>query len=282
MKALCTAIALVVFPVMPGSAGETSDESEILLARGATASGHAKARQVALLSPAELQVKTYTYKQVGDLAIKADVHTSGERPARPVVVSIHGGALIMGHREGVDQRLRDAFVEHGYAFVSLDYRLAPETQLPEIIHDVEDAFTWIRDKGPELFRADPRRIAALGGSAGGYLTLTTGYRVKPRPVALVAFWGYGDLVGAWYSEPSPHARHRQSKLTREEAFKQVSGPPISDARDRKEDASGFYQFCRQQGLWPKAVSGWDPKTEAKKFVPFEPVRNVTPNIHRRY
>jgi acetyl esterase/lipase len=233
-------------------------------------------RRVELLNLAEPHVKTYTFKQVGDLAIKADVHTAGDRPQRPVVVSIHGGALIMGHREAVDQRLRDAFIQHGYAFVSLDYRLAPETQLPEIIHDIEDAFTWIREKGPELFHADPKRIAVLGGSAGGYLTLTTGYRVQPRPVALVAFWGYGDLVGAWYSEPSPHPRHHQSKLTREEAFQQVSGPPISDARERKGDGGAFYQFCRQQGMWPKAVSGWDPKAEAKKFAPYEPVRNVTP------
>ena len=50
-------------------------------------------------------------------------------------------------------------------------------------------------------------VAVSGGSAGGYLTLVTGYRVKPWPKALVAFWGYGDLVGPWYSEPSPHPRH---------------------------------------------------------------------------
>jgi hypothetical protein len=29
----------------------------------------------------------------------------------------------------------------------------------------------------------------LGGSAGGYLTLCTGYLVEPRPAALVSFWG---------------------------------------------------------------------------------------------
>src|SRR5262249_55131883 len=84
----------------------------------------------------EPQMKTYTYKKVGDLPIKVDVYTKGERRARPVVVSIHGGALIMGHRAAMDQRLRDALVDRGYVWVSIDYRLAPETQLPEIIHDV--------------------------------------------------------------------------------------------------------------------------------------------------
>ena len=226
---------------------------------------------------AEVRVTTYTYKQVGDLKIKADVHTSGERSPRPVLVWIHGGALIMGHREGIDQRLKQACLDKGYAVVSIDYRLAPETQLPPIIEDVEDAFRWIREKGPKLFDADPQAIAVAGGSAGGYLTLVTGYRVQPRPVALVAFWGYGGLVGPWYSEPSPHPRHHEKKLTREQAFEQVSGAPISDARDRKGDGGGFYQYCRQHGIWPKAVSGWDPKTEPEKLAPYMPVKNVTPD-----
>ena len=220
---------------------------------------------------------THTYKTVGDLEIKVDVHRDETEKRQPVVVWIHGGALINGHRESVPRWLLDACRERNYALVSIDYRLAPETQLPQIIQDVEDAFRWIGDKGPALFHADPARIAVVGGSAGGYLTLVTGYRAQPRPVALVALWGYGDLIGSWYSQPSPHARHHTTKMSRDDAFRQVSGPPVSDARQRKGDGGAFYQFCRQQGLWPKAVSGWDLHADAEKFAPFMPVRNVTPD-----
>src|SRR5438445_6850866 len=94
----------------------------------------------------EERVETYIYKQVGDLKVKADVYTKGASPHRPVLVWIHGGALIVGHRESVDRRLKDAFLETGGAVISIDYRLAPETQLPEIIQDIEDAFHWIREK----------------------------------------------------------------------------------------------------------------------------------------
>jgi acetyl esterase/lipase len=226
---------------------------------------------------AEVRKVTHTFKKVGDLAIKADVYAYDDDQTRPVVVWIHGGALIMGHRESVPKWLSDECHGSGYVLVSIDYRLAPETQLPEIIKDVEDAFVWIADKGPALFHADPKRIAVAGGSAGGYLTLTAGFRAKPRPVALVSLWGYGDLVGDWYSKPSLHPRHQQSKLSPEEAHKQVSGPPISDSRDRKGDGGAFYQFCRQQGLWPKAVSGWDPHEQAEKFYPYMAVKNVTPD-----
>ena len=223
-----------------------------------------------------IRVKTFTYKTVGKLAIKADLHRADDDKKRPVVVWIHGGALIMGHRAGISGRMKKMLLNSGYAIFSIDYRLAPETQLPAIIEDVEDAFTWLHKNGEKRLNVDTSRVAVMGGSAGGYLTLTAGFRAKPRPTVLVPFWGYGDLVGPWYSKPSPHKRHQRVKLSKADAWKQVSGPPISDSRDRKTGSGGaFYQHCRQHGTWPKAVSGWDPHTEVKKYVPYMPVRNVT-------
>ena len=227
--------------------------------------------------PAHAKVKktTFTYKTVKKLPIKADVYREDDEKKRPVVVWIHGGALINGHREQAPARLKDDALKAGYVFVSIDYRLAPETKLPEVVADVTDALKWAHDKGPKLFNADPERIAVAGGSAGGYLALSTGHRAKPRPVAIVAYWGYGDLIGPWYSKPSPHPVHNRVKVPRDEAYKQVGGPPIADSRDRKGDGGKFYLYCHQTGTWPKAVSGWDPKKEAKKFEPFMPVKNVT-------
>ena len=225
----------------------------------------------------ELQVRVtnYTYKRAGELEIKADVHRANDDLLRPVVVWIHGGALINGHRGGIDRRVKKMMLDAGYVIVSIDYRLAPESKLPAIIEDMEDAFAWVRKEGPVLFRADTRKIAVMGSSAGGYLTLTSGYRVQPRPAVLVSFWGYGDLAGDWYSQPSKHPRHHRTKITREEAFKQVSGPPVSDSRDRNGNGGAFYQYCRQYGVWPKEVSGWDPHAQVKKFIPYMPARNVT-------
>ena len=113
----------------------------------------------------------------------------------------------------------------------------------------------------------------MGASAGGYLTLAAGLRVEPRPRALVSFWGYGDIAGAWYSRPDPFYS-RMPLVPKAEASAAVGGPVLSESSG-KNNRHRFYLYCRQQGLWPKEVTGHDPDTEAKAFVPFCPLRNVT-------
>jgi acetyl esterase/lipase len=221
-----------------------------------------------------MAVRTFNYKTVNGLAIRADVHRPDDTIARPVVMSIHGGALIVGCREQIDGRLHDMLLDAGYAVVSIDYRLAPETLLPGIIEDVEDAYKWILQEGPRLFNVDTARIAVVGGSAGGYLTLITGYRCQSRPAALISFFGYGDLIGSWTSSPSPHSRHHTTTMSEETAHALASGPPISDASHRHGDGGAFYQHCRQRGTWPLAISGWDPNLEAEAFHPYMPAVNV--------
>src|SRR5689334_23280427 len=78
---------------------------------------------------AEIRRETFTYKTVGTCAIKADVFRPSSKERRPVAVWIHGGALIMGDRRGIDPVLRDELIKAGYVVVSIDYRLAPEAKL---------------------------------------------------------------------------------------------------------------------------------------------------------
>jgi acetyl esterase/lipase len=214
--------------------------------------------------------QTFTYKTVGDLPIQVDVYGASNQ-SRPVVLWLHGGALIVGDRTGIDQKLVAALLKAGYVVVSADYRLAPETKLPAILDDVRDVARWIRTDGPSKFGADPKRLAVMGGSAGGYLTLTTGYRVEPRPLALVAFWGYGDLVGPWYSRPDPFYRTKPL-VPKEEAVAAVGTKPLTG--DTGKARGRFYLYCRQNGLWPKEIAGLDPIKDADAFTPFCPVQNV--------
>ena len=219
-------------------------------------------------------METHTYKQVGSLEVKADVYRFADDRTRPVVIWIHGGTVINGHREGVIGAFRQGVLDRGYLFVSIDYRLAPETQLPEVLQDVVDGVRWVQKAGPELFHADSERIAIAGGSAGGYLTLVSGFKVQPRPKALVSFWGYGDLVGDWYSKPSPHRGITPLKRPAKKLFSKLMGLPSRIREIVAAMAGYFINIAVRRVSWPMAVSGWNPQSEPEKFYPFMPIKNV--------
>ena len=233
---------------------------------------------------AEISFKkaTVVYREIDGHKILADVHRPQDAKVRPVIVWIHGGALITGSRDlknsGDLTPFLPAFAKSlGCAIVSIDYRLAPETKLPQIISDIKEAFRWLSGDGARQFHLDPRRIVVIGESAGGYLTLVTGYRVRPKPKALVALYGYGDLVGDWLSKPNPYPRYNLRKISREEAESQTDGTVISDSDERKGNGALIYMYYRQNGLWPEEVSGFARSRIADEITPFEPIRNVTPD-----
>lgn len=215
---------------------------------------------------------TYVYKTVAHHPLKADVYRPHDARRHPVIFWLHGGALIFGDRTHIRAVQVERYVKAGFVVVSIDYRLAPETKLPEILEDVRDAYLWVRAKGPALFHADPNRIAVVGHSAGGYLTLAAGYHLQPRPKALVSFYGYGDITGAWYSRPDPFYL-REPAVSKESAELAVGSTVISEGDEERRWP--FYLYCRQQGLWPKEVAGWDPDSQPRAFDPYCPARNVS-------
>jgi acetyl esterase/lipase len=215
--------------------------------------------------------KTHIYKTTPNCKIHLDLH----RPSNPtghVIVWIHGGALIGGSREVNPARISH-YLDNGYTVFSIDYRLAPETKLPDIIEDVRDALLWVLTNGETVADVDPTRMGVVGHSAGGYLSLMTGTFDTP-PNAIVPFYGYGDLIGDWYAKPDEFYRTTQPLVTEEDAFAAVTGPPVTNS-DERPGPTKFYLYCRQQGIWPQHIGGWDPSTDAESFHPYCPERNVT-------
>jgi acetyl esterase/lipase len=221
---------------------------------------------------AEIATSTYTYRTIGSLPVLADVHRTPDDVVRPAILYLHGGGLILGSRSWLNTVQARRYVDAGYAVVSIDYRLAPQAKLNQILDDVDRAYRWARAEGPRLFRIDPDRIAVVGHSAGGYLALMAGLRLDPRPKAIVSFYGYGDITGSWYSRPDPFY-NRQPVVTPEEAHRAVGTRVVSE--DQAGLRERFYVYARQQGLWPREVVGHDPDRERPLFDPLNPLTRVT-------
>ena len=149
----------------------------------------------------------------GDVTVKQDVVyriVDGERLAldvyqpakkgkdRPAVVVVHGGGWTQGDKALFAQQ-SNQLAQRGFVAFSVNYRLAPAHPYPAAVEDVEAAVAWVR-KHAKQYGVDPKRIGALGGSAGGHLvgmlatdgegSLQAGHRVA----AVVSWSGPMDLV----------------------------------------------------------------------------------------
>jgi len=218
--------------------------------------------------------KTYVYKTVGKTPIRLEFfQTAANTQVKPLIVWIHGGALMGGSRKGLQKEQLDVYLGGGYSVASIDYRLAPETKLPAIIEDLKDAFQWVRDNS-SMLKIDANKIFAIGHSAGGYLALMSGYVLKNPPQGIVSFYGYGDIQADWYAKPDSFYRTREH-VTKETVMKLIADSIVTYSVS--QERGPIYLYSRQNGLWPLMVGGHDPIKEAPWFYQYCPLKNVRSN-----
>lgn len=119
---------------------------------------------------------------------------AGAGPA-PAAIWVHGGGFVSGDKKPPPASLFGPLQEKGWAWFSVNYRLAPQHAFPAQTDDVEGAVAYIKQHARE-FKVDPRRLVLFGASAGGHLVSFVGaHHAKGNEVAaVVSFFGEHDLV----------------------------------------------------------------------------------------
>ncbi len=113
-----------------------------------------------------METLTYASVEGKTLTLNAFVPAYAGR-ALPAMVEIHGGWFEGG---GPMTEVPSVVAARGLPFFSISYRLGREGGFPECIRDCRNAIRFIRKNAARL-AVDPERIAAMGGSAGGHLSL---------------------------------------------------------------------------------------------------------------
>lgn len=111
---------------------------------------------------------TFTYRQTGNIALKAYVFRPTTGGKHPAILLFHGGAWRLGEAAWTFGRAKE-FADKGIVAIAIDYRLANDGLSP--IDGVEDAcaaFAWARAQAKAL-NIDTKRVAGYGVSAGGHL-----------------------------------------------------------------------------------------------------------------
>jgi len=112
----------------------------------------------------------------------------------PAVIIVHGGGFERGDKQTFVPPLFQPLARAGFAWFSINYRLAPKYPFPAAADDVESAVRWVRAHAGE-YKVDTTRIALMGESAGGHLVAYVGAKSgrKLGLAAVVPFYGPHDL-----------------------------------------------------------------------------------------
>ena len=145
--------------------------------------------------PAAKVTNDVVYGTAGGVKLRLDASVPAGAGPHPAVILVHGGAWQAGDKTNF-RALFDPLSRAGYAWFSINYRLAPKATIPEAAKDVEAAVQWVQDNAVQ-YNIDPKRVALLGESAGGHLVELVAARTPNdsplRPSAVVALYAPSDL-----------------------------------------------------------------------------------------
>ena len=223
------------------------------------------------------QVHTFVYKTVNGCPIRVDVYPVDGTTSSPILMCIHGGALIWGSRSDIASggaaRLRELCAAEGYTQVSIDYRLAPETKLPAIIDDIKAPGIGVTTN----FLACSTSIRRASASSAARPAATS--RSWPASVSTRAPARWFPCTGTATSQDpgtrsqalstSRNLGSRPRTHTRSWGQTRLPNPVLDEERWR------FYLYCRQRGIWIQEVTGLDPMTDSTSLRAYRPICNIS-------
>jgi acetyl esterase/lipase len=212
----------------------------------------------------------------------------GSKPTpSPMIVKFHGGFLVTGdalYDDWFPQWLVDYALQHTAVVVLPNHRLLPEATGREIMDDVHDFWTWLRDKFPAYLGAeaaglevDLAKVLVAGESAGGYLSIQSALGSSGGLArASIATYPVLDVGSRFYTE-----EYEKVVLGRPTVPKDVFASHVAaveeDAKNGKKrvvtsatppDRLPFALSVVQQGLYRKLLG------EEKFLYPLERVDDV--------
>jgi len=200
---------------------------------------------------------------------RLDVYASPSAKDAPVVFWIHGGGWQAGDKSDVAVKPQ-FFVEKGFVFVSVNYRLLPQVEMIDIFHDVAKSFRWVHDHIAE-HGGDPKRVLVGGHSAGAQLAAlicTDDRYLKAEGVAFTDLIGCVPVDGDTYDVPAI--------IETAETRRRVHGQPqrrfghrekFGNTAERHRDYSAVTHVAEGKGIPPFLILhvADHPDTSAQAF-----------------
>lgn len=150
-------------------------------------------------------LKNVVYGHAGGTELTLDASIPDGAGPFPAAVLVHGGGWVAGDKQQYITYIFEPLSRAGFAWFSINYRLAPQYKFPAPADDVLQAIRYVRENASK-YNIDAKRIALIGESAGGHLVSYVGTRYRGAGVAaVVSLYGIHDFITAameW--KPFPH------------------------------------------------------------------------------
>ena len=145
-----------------------------------------------------LDQKDVEYGKPGGHALLLDLHVPDGPGPFPSAILIHGGGFDEGSKSTNVRSLFDPLANAGFAWFSIDYRMAPQFKFVDTKEDVSAAIRWVKANAGK-YHLDVSKMAIIGESAGGWLVNYAGTHQTPdtKIAAVVDMYGpvdYGKLA----------------------------------------------------------------------------------------
>ncbi len=141
--------------------------------------------------------KDVEYKRIAGVTLTLDAHIPDGQGPFPAAILVHGGGWVAGDKQQYINYIFQPLTDAGFAWFSINYRLAPQYKFPSDADDVESAIQFVKSNAAK-YKIDRRHIGLIGESAGGHLVSYVGARNRPksRVAAVVSMYGIHDFISA--------------------------------------------------------------------------------------
>ena len=148
---------------------------------------------VSALAAASLQ-SNIEYGNAGGVSLKMDAWVPDGKGPFPTVILVHGGGWQAGDKQKNYAPFFEPLTNAGFAWFTVNYRLAPQYHYPAAVDDVVQAIRFIEAHASE-YKVDRKRVALSGESAGGHIVALIGarYGQELHLAAVVPFYPVTDF-----------------------------------------------------------------------------------------
>lgn len=189
----------------------------------------------------------YEFTAAQGIVLQADLYRATNNRKNITLIYLHGGGLLYGVRDDLPTVYIEMFVQAGYDLLAVDYPLAPESDLDEILATAQEEIAFYLQDNCAVLGLNNDRYIIFGRSAGGYLSLMLAARLKRKPCALVCLYGYSGFAEPQFAQPSKHYG-KLGVVSDEQAAKIISDKPV--VYGPLSERFVLYIKARQQGNWP--------------------------------